>query len=116
MKQHMQQKIVALLLLLLLSSPVSPQAENSARGNRTQTNSVLGASTERSNMTATEAIVTEAAVTEGAADGDNGGDGGLNIRTFILDHLADSYEWQIMSDGKRDLTLSLPVILYSKNS
>lgn len=122
----MQQKIVALLLLLLLSSPVSPQAENSARGNRTQTNSVLGASTERSNMTATESIVTEgavteaavteAAVTEGAADGDNGGDGGLNIRTFILDHLADSYEWQIMSDGKRDLTLSLPVILYSKNS
>lgn len=40
----------------------------------------------------------------------------LHIRSFILDHLADTYEWQIVSDGKRQLTLSLPVILRSKSS
>ncbi|MFA5651443.1 MAG: F0F1 ATP synthase subunit A [Proteiniphilum sp.] len=40
----------------------------------------------------------------------------LHIRSFILDHLADTYEWQIVSDGKRHLTLSLPVILCSKSS
>ena len=40
----------------------------------------------------------------------------LNIKEFILDHLADSYEWQIVSDGKRHLTIPLPVILHSKNT
>ncbi len=39
----------------------------------------------------------------------------LHIRSFILDHLADTYEWQIISDGKRNLTLSLPIILQGKN-
>lgn len=50
-----------------------------------------------------------------STNGDNG-DEELNIREFILDHLADDYEWQIVSDGNRHLTISLPVILYSKNS
>lgn len=40
----------------------------------------------------------------------------LHIRTFILDHLADAYEWQIISDGKRNLTLPLPVIVRGKNT
>ena len=50
-----------------------------------------------------------------STNGDNG-DEELNIREFILDHLADDYEWQIVSDGNRHLTISLPVILYSKNA
>ncbi len=40
----------------------------------------------------------------------------LNVKEFILDHLADSYEWQIFSDGNRHLTVSLPIILRSKES
>lgn len=40
----------------------------------------------------------------------------LNIREFILTHLADTYEWQIVSDGERHLTISLPIILYSKDN
>lgn len=40
----------------------------------------------------------------------------LNVKEFILDHLADSYEWQIYSDGKRRLSISLPVILRSKET
>ncbi len=39
----------------------------------------------------------------------------LDIKATILDHLADSYEWQIVSTEEKDLTLHLPVILYSKN-
>jgi F-type H+-transporting ATPase subunit a len=40
----------------------------------------------------------------------------LNVKEFILDHLADSYEWQIYSDGNRHLTVSLPIILRSKET
>lgn len=40
----------------------------------------------------------------------------LNVKEFILDHLADAYEWQIVSDGERHLTISLPIILRSKQS
>ena len=42
--------------------------------------------------------------------------GELDVKETILGHLADSYEWQIISDGEKDITLHLPVILYSKNS
>lgn len=40
----------------------------------------------------------------------------LNIKKLILDHLADSYEWHLFSNDKRDVTIHLPVILYSKTS
>lgn len=40
----------------------------------------------------------------------------LNVKTLILEHLADAYEWQIISDGERHLSVPLPVILYSKVS
>lgn len=40
----------------------------------------------------------------------------LNVKSFILDHLADAYEWHIYSDGNRHLTVSLPIILRSKES
>lgn len=40
----------------------------------------------------------------------------LNVKELILGHLADSYEWHIWSDGEKHIAISLPVILYSKNS
>lgn len=40
----------------------------------------------------------------------------LDIKNIILDHLADSYEWEIISTGEKDISLHLPVILYSKTS
>lgn len=40
----------------------------------------------------------------------------LNAKEFITEHLADSYEWQIVSDGTRHLAIPLPVILYSKTT
>lgn len=43
-------------------------------------------------------------------------DGELDVKATILDHLADSYEWHMISYGEKDLTLHLPVILHSKTS
>ncbi|MEL7599586.1 MAG: F0F1 ATP synthase subunit A [Proteiniphilum sp.] len=40
----------------------------------------------------------------------------LNVKDFILEHLADSYEWHIVGFGKQDITVPLPVILHSKTS
>lgn len=39
-----------------------------------------------------------------------------NVKEFILAHVADSYEWQIVSNGNRHLAVPLPVILYSNTS
>lgn len=46
----------------------------------------------------------------------NSEEGELDVKATILDHLADSYEWHIVSYGETDLTLHLPIILYSKTS
>jgi len=40
----------------------------------------------------------------------------LDVKALILDHLADSYEWHIVRVGARDITIPLPVILYSRSS
>ncbi len=40
----------------------------------------------------------------------------LNVKEFILEHLADSYEWHIVDFGKKDITVPLPIILHSKTS
>lgn len=50
-------------------------------------------------------------VNEEAADREE-----LNVKEMILHHLADTYEWQIVSNGTKELTLPLPVILYSKHT
>jgi F-type H+-transporting ATPase subunit a len=47
----------------------------------------------------------------GSEEGD-----GLDVRSFILHHVADSYEWHITSIGEREIAIPLPVILYSKTS
>jgi len=57
-------------------------------------------------------------VTPFTVSADNGTSPGeeLNVKEFILAHLADAYEWHIVSTGNRHLTIPLPVILYSKTS
>jgi F-type H+-transporting ATPase subunit a len=40
----------------------------------------------------------------------------LDVKEFILDHLGDSYEWHIVGNGEKDLSVPLPVILRSKTS
>lgn len=42
------------------------------------------------------------------------GGGELVVRDFILDHLADSYEWHITTIGETHVSIPLPVIVYSK--
>lgn len=40
----------------------------------------------------------------------------MDIKSMILDHLADSYEWHIVSGNGKHVSIPLPVILYSKQS
>ncbi len=40
----------------------------------------------------------------------------LNVREFILDHVSDSYEWHITSFNEHEISIPLPVIVYSANS
>ena len=40
----------------------------------------------------------------------------LNVKEMILHHLDDSYEWHIVANGEKNLSLPLPVILRSKRS
>lgn len=38
----------------------------------------------------------------------------LDIKELILEHLADTYEWHILTWNEQSITIPLPVILYSK--
>lgn len=40
----------------------------------------------------------------------------FNVKEMILEHLADAYEWKIVNWDNGDITVPLPVILYSKTS
>ena len=40
----------------------------------------------------------------------------LNIKTMILEHLGDAYDWHITTIGEKHISIPLPVILYSKTS
>jgi len=40
----------------------------------------------------------------------------LDVRSFILHHVADAYEWHVTKIGEKEITIPLPVIVYSKNS
>jgi len=50
------------------------------------------------------------------AGGGNSETGELDVRSFILHHVADAYEWHITKIGEKEVTISLPVIVYSKSS
>jgi F-type H+-transporting ATPase subunit a len=40
----------------------------------------------------------------------------LDVRSFILEHVSDSYSWHITKVGESEISIPLPVILYSKTS
>ena len=40
----------------------------------------------------------------------------IDVRSFILEHLADSYEWHITTIGEKHISIPLPVIVKSKES
>ena len=40
----------------------------------------------------------------------------LDVRTFILDHVSDSYQWHITTIGDRHISIPLPVIVYSNTT
>jgi F-type H+-transporting ATPase subunit a len=40
----------------------------------------------------------------------------LDVRSFILEHISDSYVWHITKVGDQEISIPLPVILYSKTS
>ncbi|MDD3078434.1 MAG: F0F1 ATP synthase subunit A [Paludibacter sp.] len=39
-----------------------------------------------------------------------------NVRDFILEHVSDAYEWHITTWNKRQISIPLPVIIYSKTA
>ncbi|HDP75856.1 MAG TPA: ATP synthase F0 subunit A [Bacteroidales bacterium] len=41
---------------------------------------------------------------------------GFNTAEFIFDHVSDSYEWHILTFNHHHISISLPVILYSKKT
>ncbi|OFY50706.1 MAG: ATP synthase F0 subunit A [Bacteroidetes bacterium GWF2_49_14] len=43
-------------------------------------------------------------------------EGNLDVKEFILHHVADAYEWHITNIGGKDITIPLPVIVYSSNT
>jgi F-type H+-transporting ATPase subunit a len=45
---------------------------------------------------------------------ENTGKEKFNPGTFIFDHIADSYSWHIITIGHTDISIPLPVILFSK--
>ncbi len=40
----------------------------------------------------------------------------LDVKTLILDHLGDAYEWHIATIGEAHITIPLPIILYSEST
>jgi F-type H+-transporting ATPase subunit a len=39
----------------------------------------------------------------------------FNAGEFVIDHVSDSYDWHITSFGEKNISIPLPIILYSKN-
>lgn len=39
----------------------------------------------------------------------------FNAGEFVIDHVSDSYDWHITSFGEKNISIPLPVILFSKN-
>lgn len=43
-------------------------------------------------------------------------EGDVDVKEIIFEHLKDSYEWHIITLGEHEITINLPVILYSKTT
>jgi F-type H+-transporting ATPase subunit a len=40
----------------------------------------------------------------------------LNVKDFIIEHISDSYEWHFFTWGEKHISVSLPIIVYSKRT
>ena len=40
----------------------------------------------------------------------------FNAGEFVMEHVSDAFEWHLATFGKRNVSIPLPIILYSKNS
>lgn len=114
-KINIQYILPALIIIFLMLSSAVAKGSTVAKENGPATGSAAVKESTSSGVTVAE--------NGKAAEWENGGavdsastSGELNVREFILNHLADSYEWQLVSNGDRHITIPLPVILYSKSS
>lgn len=53
---------------------------------------------------------------EGATGESSHGEGKFNAGSFIVGHIADSYEWHVTSINGHHISMPLPVIVYSESS
>lgn len=51
-----------------------------------------------------------------AAASHSEGDGGVDVKKIIFEHLKDSYEWHIMTVGNSHVSIPLPLIIYSERT
>ena len=42
--------------------------------------------------------------------------GGIDVKKILFEHVKDTYEWHITTIGDKHVSISLPVILYSKRT
>ncbi len=67
----------------------------------------------RNNISTVQSTVVQDVV---AHNNNNVTEAELNVKELIMDHLADSYEWHLFSNGNNNVIIPLPIIVKSKLS
>ena len=96
--------IINILLLLLLSASVPVWAQTETAMAQTEP---IETQTEVAAVEATEVVSEATEVSEEPSEE-------LDVKSVVLDHIADSYEWHICTIGERHITVPLPVIVRSE--
>ena len=96
--------IINILLLLLLSASVPVWAQTETAMAQTEP---IEIQTEVAAVEATEVVSEATEVSEEPSEE-------LDVKSVVLDHIADSYEWHICTIGERHITVPLPVIVRSE--
>ena len=96
--------IINILLLLSLSASVPVWAQTETAMAQTEP---IETQTEVAAVEATEVVSEATEVSEEPSEE-------LDVKSVVLDHIADSYEWHICTVGERHITVPLPVIVRSE--
>ena len=96
--------IINILLLLSLSTSVPVWAQTETAMAQTEP---IETQTEVAAVEATEVVSEATEVSEEPSEE-------LDVKSVVLDHIADSYEWHICTIGERHITVPLPVIVRSE--
>ena len=96
--------IINILLLLSLSASVPVWAQTETAMAQTEP---IETQTEVAAVEATEVVSEATEVSEEPSEE-------LDVKSVVLDHIADSYEWHICTIGERHITVPLPVIVRSE--